>query len=51
MTYEGGAAANGAAQKRTFSLSDAPLLAALIESLRATLGGDLRTLRRHYEVS
>ena len=50
MTYEGGAG-RGGAQKRTFSLSDAPLLAALIESLRATLAGDLPTLRRHYDVS
>ena len=49
VTYE--TAGRGAAQKRTFSLSDAPLLAALIESLRATLGGDLPALRRHYEVS
>ncbi len=37
VTYEGGAGRSGG-QKRTFSLSDAPLLAALIESLRATLG-------------
>ncbi len=50
VTYEGGAG-RGGAQKRTFSLSDAPLLAALIESLRATLAGDLPTLRRHYDVS
>lgn len=50
VTYES-AARGGAAQKRTFSLSDAPLLAALIESLRATLGGDLPALRRHYDVS
>ena len=50
VTYEGAAGAN-AAQKRTFSLTDAPLLAALIESLRATLGGDLAALRRHYDVS
>ena len=49
VTYE--SAAGGGAGKRTFALSDAPLLAALIESLRATLAGDLRTLRRHYEVS
>ena len=48
VTYEGAA---NAAQKRTFSLADAPLLAALIESLRATLGGDLAALRRHYDVS
>jgi len=50
VTYEG-AAGGSAVQKRTFSLSDAPLLAALIESLRATLGGDLPALRRHYDVS
>ena len=50
VTYES-AAGRGGAQKRTFSLSDAPLLAALIESLRATLAGDLPTLRRHYDVS
>ena len=49
VTYES-AAARGA-QKRTFALSDAPLLAALIESLRATLAGDLPALRRHYDVS
>lgn len=50
VTYEN-AAGRGGAQKRTFSLSDAPSLAALIESLRATLAGDLPTLRRHYDVS
>ena len=49
VTYE--AAVRGDAQKRTFALSDAPLLAALIESLRATLAGDLPALRRHYDVS
>ena len=50
VTYES-AAGRGGAQKRTFALSDAPLLAALIESLRATLAGDLPALRRHYDVS
>lgn len=50
VTYES-AGGRGAAQKRTFSLSDAPLLAALIESLRATLAGDLPTLRLHYDVT
>ncbi len=50
VTYEG-APVRGSVQKRTFALSDAPLLAALIESLRATLAGDLPGLRRHYEVS
>ena len=49
VTYESAAA--GGAQKRTFAVSDAPLLAALIESLRATLAGDLPALRRHYDVS
>lgn len=50
VTYEG-ATRGGSVQKRTFSLADAPLLAALIESLRATLAGDLATLRRHYDVA
>ena len=50
VTYEG-APLGGSVQKRTFTLSDAPLLAALIESLRATLAGDLPALRRHYDVS
>lgn len=50
VTYEG-APLGGSTQKRTFVLSDAPQLAALIESLRATLAGDLPALRRHYEIS
>ena len=50
VTYEG-APLGGTVQKRTFALSDAPLLAALSESLRATLAGDLPGLRRHYDVS
>ena len=50
VSYES-ASGSGVAQKRTFSLSDAPLLAALIESLRATLAGDLPLLRRHYDVT
>ena len=49
VTYEG-APLGGTVQKRTFALSDAPLLAALSESLRATLAGDLSALRRHYDV-
>lgn len=50
VTYEGGPVhANN--RKRSFALADAPLLAALIESLRATLAGDLPALRRHYQVS
>ena len=50
VTYEG-APLGGAVQKRTFALADAPLLAALSESLRATLAGDLPGLRRHYDVA
>ncbi len=50
VTYEG-APVRGDASKRTFALSDAPLLAALVESLRATLAGDLPALRRHYDVT
>ncbi len=50
VTYEA-APVRGNTQKRTFALSDAPQLAALIESLRATLAGDLPALRRHYQVS
>ena len=50
VTYEG-APLGGNVQKRTFALSDAPQLAALIECLRATLAGDLPALRRHYDVS
>ncbi len=50
VTYEG-APRGGSVQTRTFALSDAPLLAALSESLRATLAGDLPGLRRHYDVS
>lgn len=48
VIYEG--ATGQGTQKRTFALSDAPPLAALIESLRATLAGDLPALRRHYDV-
>ena len=35
---------------QTFNLSDAPPLAALIDSLRATLSGDLAALRRNFEI-
>ncbi len=50
VTYEG-APVRGQIQKRTFTLADAPLLAALVESLRATLAGNLVELRRHYDVN
>jgi len=49
VTYEG-SPTGSAVQKRTFALSEVPLLAALSESLRATLAGDLSALRRHYDV-
>lgn len=35
---------------RTFSLDSAPAAYAIVESLRATLAGDLDSLRRHYSV-
>ena len=35
---------------RTFSLDSAPAAYALVESLRATLAGDLDALQRHYSV-
>lgn len=35
---------------RTFSLDAAPAAYAIVESLRATLAGDLDSLRRHYSV-
>ncbi len=49
VTYEGTLRGND--QKHTFALTDAPPLAALIESLRSTLAGDLPALRRHFEVA
>lgn len=36
--------------QRTLRLADFPALRASIESMRATLSGDLATLRRHYRV-
>lgn len=50
VTYEG-TLGHGEAQKKTFTLADAPQLAALIDGLRATLAGDLVALRRHYEIA
>ena len=50
LTVEG-APIRGQAQRRVIALSDVPLLAPLVESLRATLAGDLPALQRHYEVS
>ena len=50
VTYEG-PPVRGRTQKQTFALTDAPLMAALVESLRATLGGNLAELRRHYNVT
>lgn len=38
-------------RKRTLRLSSYPEIAAIIESIRATLAGDADALRRHYRVS
>lgn len=37
-------------QTHTFSLSSSPVIAGLVEGIRATLAGDLRTLERFYAV-
>jgi outer membrane lipoprotein-sorting protein len=37
-------------QRRTFALRDHPEIGAFVESIRATLAGDLAALKRHYEV-
>jgi len=37
--------------ERTFSLGDNPEIGAFVESIRATLAGDLPALERHYRVS
>jgi hypothetical protein len=47
ITIEQGQEGNG----RTFSLSDRPEIGAFVESIRATLAGDLPTLTRFYTVS
>ncbi len=41
---------HGAKDARTVSLRSRPLLWAFVESMRATLAGDLETLQRFYEV-
>jgi hypothetical protein len=46
LTIEGG----GAERPRTLSLANAPELAAFVESIRATLAGDLAALERFYRV-
>ena len=38
-------------QSRTFSLSSSTTVAALVESMRATLAGDRASLERHYNVA
>lgn len=37
-------------QRRTFALRDHPEIGAFVESIRATLAGDLAALNRHYRV-
>jgi hypothetical protein len=41
----------GMGLRRELSLDQSPELRPLVESIRATLAGDLATLRRHYEVT
>jgi len=41
----------GGEASRTLSLSDNPEIGAFVESIRATLAGDLPALERHYRVS
>lgn len=47
VTIEG-APVRGVPDRRSVKLADVPLLAALVESLLATLAGDLARLQRHY---
>lgn len=49
LTLEG-APVRGQSMQRTVAVADVPLLAPLIESLRATLAGDLPALKRYYDV-
>lgn len=41
----------GQLERRVIALAEVPLLVPLVESLRATLAGDLPALRRHYDVT
>lgn len=50
VTIEG-VPVRGVPDRRSVRLADIPLLAALVESLRATLAGDLARLSRHYTPS
>ncbi|MGH8581263.1 MAG: LolA-related protein [Gammaproteobacteria bacterium] len=43
--------AGAASEPRVLSLSEQPLLRALVEGVRATLAGDLASLERHYRVT
>lgn len=42
---------SGEIRRRTLRASEVPQLAPLIESLRATLAGDVAALQRHYEIA
>jgi hypothetical protein len=46
-----GAPIRGQIERRVIALADVPLLVPLVESLRATLAGDLPALQRHYDVA
>jgi hypothetical protein len=50
LTLEG-APVRGQSTQRTVAVAEVPMLAPLIESLRATLAGDLPALLRYYEVA
>jgi hypothetical protein len=50
VTIEG-APVRGVPDRRSVQLADIPLLAALVESLLATLSGDLARLQRHYQAA
>ena len=50
VTIEG-VPVRGVPDRRSVQLADIPLLAALVESLLATLAGDLARLQRHYQAA
>lgn len=50
LTFEG-TPVRGQSTQRSLAVADVPLLAPLIESLRATLAGDLPALTRYYDVA
>jgi hypothetical protein len=51
VLQNGGVTLSVNGQTKQFTLSQAPQLAGLVEGVRATLAGDLPTLRRYYNLS